>query len=298
MLSTVKETVTGAVGTVTNATAAGLEKAIGVVETCDAESVERPKQFGAVEGQSEEAKELVADDAKSAEGDVVEKTASTELDQSLRRLKVVSGDLLDLWLYEGSKGLNYISQTKAYQVTDPYVNYLGLYEAMKVRGEKLAEKVGELNQKIVLFYDDATNFVGMLVKVLQERQDDLVKYITETYSNVQVFVKDNWMRLDFNQDGQVSMEDMRKNMNEFYEFLKSYDYIEATTRIKSSMYDNALKLMQKDQQSKKVADSAENNEVMVEDDLRDEQDQVSSANEVADEIENSQSESDNQKAQK
>ena len=257
MLATVKETVTGAVGTVTNATAAGLEKAIGVVETYDAESVERPKQYGAVEGQSEETKELVVDDEKSTEGDKVEANVNTELDQSLRRLKVVSGDLLDLWLYEGSKGLNYISQTKAYQVTDPYVNYIGLYEAMKVRGEKLAEKVGELNQKIVLFYDDATNFVGMLVKVLQERQDDLVKYITETYSNVQVFVKDNWMRLDFNQDGQVSMEDMRKNMNEFYEFLKSFDYIEATTRIKSSMYDNALKLMQKDQQSKKVADENE-----------------------------------------
>jgi len=142
-------------------------------------------------------------------------------------------------------------------VTDPYVNYIGLYEAMKVRGEKLAEKASELNQKIVLFYDDANNFVGMLVKVLQERQDDLVKYITSTYSNVQVFVKDNWMRLDFNEDGQVSMEDMRKNMNEFYEFLKSYDYIEATTRIKSSMYDNALKLMQKDQQTKKIADGSE-----------------------------------------
>jgi len=80
MLSTVKETVTGAVGTVTNATAAGLEKAIGVVETYDAESVERPKQFGAVEGQSEEAKEAVVDDEKSTEGDVVEKNVSTELD--------------------------------------------------------------------------------------------------------------------------------------------------------------------------------------------------------------------------
>ena len=37
---------------------------------------------------------------------------------------------------------------------------------------------------------------------------------------------------------------------------------------------------------------------MVEVDLRDEQDQVSSANEVADEIENSASESDKQKAKK
>ena len=48
------------------------------------------------------------------------------------------------------------------------------------------------------------------------------------------------------------MDDMRKNMNEFYEFLKSYDYIEATTRIKSSMYDNALKLMQREKEVEKA----------------------------------------------
>ena len=50
------------------------------------------------------------------------------------------------------------------------------------------------------------------------------------------------MRLDFNQDGQVSMDDVRKNLNQFYDFLKNYDYIEATSRIKSTMYDEALKL--------------------------------------------------------
>ena len=148
-----------------------------------------------------------------------------------------------------------MQESKVYKLTDPYVNYIGLYQAVKERGQKSAEKVEELKQKIVLFYDDATNFVGMLVKVLQERQEELVKYITETYSNVQVFVKDNWMRLDFNQDGQVSMDDMRKNMNEFYEFLKNYNYLEATTRIKSKMYDEALKLMQNDQSSKKVQDA-------------------------------------------
>ena len=39
----------------------------------------------------------------------------------LQRLKVVTEDLLDLWLFEGSKGLGYIQASKAYQLTDPYV---------------------------------------------------------------------------------------------------------------------------------------------------------------------------------
>lgn len=47
------------------------------------------------------------------------------------------------------------------------------------------------------------------------------------------------MRLDFNKDGNVSIEDVRKSIQSFYEFLKSYDYIEATTRIKSDIYTQA-----------------------------------------------------------
>ena len=50
----------------------------------------------------------------------------------------------------------------------------------------------------MLFYDEATAYVGMLIKVLSERQDQLVEYVRNTYSNVSVFVQDNYLRLDFN----------------------------------------------------------------------------------------------------
>jgi hypothetical protein len=77
----------------------------------------------------------------------------------------------------------------------------------------------------------------MLIKVLNERQAELLVYLEKTYSNVAVFVQENWLRLDFNQDGTVSMDDLRANLKDLYEFLKSYDYIEATTKIKSTIYE-------------------------------------------------------------
>lgn len=49
------------------------------------------------------------------------------------------------------------------------------------------------------------------------------------------------MRLDFNQDGSVGMDDLRQSLMQFYEFLKSYDYLEATTRISSNLYDQAVR---------------------------------------------------------
>ena len=57
----------------------------------------------------------------------------------------------------------------------------------------------------------------------------------------------------------MSIEDVRKNLQEFYEFLKSYDYIEATVSIKSSIYDKAVQLLKKDQD----AASQQENTVLV-----------------------------------
>ncbi len=70
-----------------------------------------------------------------------------------------------------------------------------------------------------------------------------------------MFVQDNWLRLDFNHDGSVSIEDLRKGLGQLYEFLKSYDYIEATTRIKSQIYEEAQKYIKTNQT--RSQDSAE-----------------------------------------
>jgi len=153
---------------------------------------------------------------------------------------MVTGDLIDLWLYEGSKGLNYVQASQAYQYTDQYVHYADTYDTVKTQGKSLA---GRVQEKVIFFYDEASNFVGILIKVLSNRQDELVKYVTATYSNVNVFVHENWLRLDFNKDGSVSSEDLRANLKEFYEFLKNYHYLEETMRISSSLYDEAKKLI-------------------------------------------------------
>ncbi len=127
------------------------------------------------------------------------------------------------------------------------MNYVETYQSVKDKSlsltKNVASKIKELNQNVVLFYDETTNFVGLLLKVLSDRQETLIAYVRKTYSNVSIFVKDNWLRLDFNADGVVTMDDMRIGLTQFYEFLKSFDYIEATTRIKSTIYDEAKRLV-------------------------------------------------------
>lgn len=68
------------------------------------------------------------------------------------------------------------------------------------------------------------------------------------YENVQVIISNNWMRLDFNQDGHVTIEDLKKGAQELYDFLKNYDYFAKATEIKSTLYQEAIKYMKKDLQ--------------------------------------------------
>lgn len=91
----------------------------------------------------------------------------------------------------------------------------------------------------------------MLLGVLRERQSELAEYVRNTYSNVTVFMHENWMRLDFNKDGSVDADDLRKNLTELYSFLRNYHYIEETLKISSSLYDEAKKMIKKDATSKK-----------------------------------------------
>jgi ribosome-associated protein YbcJ (S4-like RNA binding protein) len=52
------------------------------------------------------------------------------------------------------------------------------------------------------------------------------------------------MRMDFDHDGSVSIDDLKKSMAGLYEFLKNFDVIETTSQIKSKLYSDAIAYMQ------------------------------------------------------
>ena len=84
------------------------------------------------------------------------------------------------------------------------------------------------------------------MQVVIEKQTVLREYLAKNYENVQVLIKENWMRLDFNKDGHVSIEDIKQSAQELFEFLKNFDYLQAATSIKSSLYQEAIKYMKSD----------------------------------------------------
>ena len=105
-------------------------------------------------------------------------------------------------------------------------------------------------------YDQATKKITSFVQVIAERHDQIKDYASKTYSTVQVTVSGTWMRLDFDSDGSVSVEDLRKSLFGLYELLKNFDVIEKTTQVKSQLYTDAIAYMQQELDEIKNADQA------------------------------------------
>ena len=57
--------------------------------------------------------------------------------------------------------------------------------------------------------------------------------MSKTYSTVSVTVNGTWMRLDFDSDGSVSVDDLQKSVLGLYEFLRNFDVLEKSTQVKS-----------------------------------------------------------------
>ena len=49
------------------------------------------------------------------------------------------------------------------------MHYVDKFEAVKTKSKELVARLEPLQKKVVLFYDEATKFVGMLIRVVSER---------------------------------------------------------------------------------------------------------------------------------
>jgi hypothetical protein len=171
------------------------------------------------------------------------------------KFKHLSYELIDIGLHGGQKGINYLKETQVYKQTDKYIKYEEKYEVAKEKGVKLYRFLNEkvyhpLKDNIFIVYDEATNYISFMIKAFSEtwleQQTKIIHYVRDKYENVQFFVSENWLRLDFDNDGHVSKEDLQKAFAELYDFLIHFEYYQKAVEIKSKLYEEAIKFMQKD----------------------------------------------------
>lgn len=160
----------------------------------------------------------------------------------------LSADILDISVHEGKRGLEILQKQPIYKLTNEYVELEKKAEFLAQQTVEFASLLNDkvyfpMREKIIFVYDEASQYISFMLDIVQAQQADLAKYVNAHYDNVKVILTDGWMRLDFDKDGIVSMEDFKKGLFQLYEFLRNFHYIKQTSTIKSQFYEKAVSYM-------------------------------------------------------
>eukprot|EP00347_Sterkiella_histriomuscorum_P014547 403360459 len=235
-----------------------LETIVNTLDSYD-EIKKRPRRF-AKKDQDEDEQDKQKDSSQqkyqeiNSDDDVENKDNKDQSQNDVEgteKFKHLSFELIDIGLFFTEKGLQKVQQTRPYQVTDKYIHYEERAKQVLENSEKIYRFMNDkvyspLKTQFYVIYDKTTNIIQVFVKVLKEHQEKVADYIRSNYENVKVVVQDNWLRLDYNQDGKVSVTDFRKSVQELYTFMINYNYYLRAHEIKNKLYHEAIKYMQKE----------------------------------------------------
>jgi len=205
----------------------------------------RPRVFAKAHG----AEDDDVHSSGSQDGHNTEDGSPTSAAEKTEKLKQLGYELVDIGLHTSQLTLELVQQSAPYQHIQERITTLesqvadGKVQLYRFLSDKV---VTPLSSNLYVIYDKSSHVLSFLMEVLLEHQQKVRDYLARNYENVTVLIRDNWMRLDFNKDGHVSIEDIKKGAQELLEFLKNFDYLSAATEIKSSLYQEAIKYMKKE----------------------------------------------------
>ena len=62
---------------------------------------------------------------------------------------------------------------------------------------------------VFFLFDQVTGKITSFIRVITTKHTQINEYVTKTYSQVSVTIEGTWMRLDFDHDGSVSLDDLK-----------------------------------------------------------------------------------------
>jgi hypothetical protein len=90
----------------------------------------------------------------------------------MSRLKMITGDLADIWLHEGNRALKYVGETKvgqkAKEILDNTIDYQEKYRLVKETSTLVIEKVQEKGSDLV---EKVTSTKTQVVETIVEKKN-------------------------------------------------------------------------------------------------------------------------------
>ena len=135
---------------------------------------------------------------------------------STEKLENLSYELIDIGLYSSQLGLELVKEKQSDVVQGVQDRIKALDDQVRQGKVQLYKFINDrvytpIKSNLYVIYDRSTQMLSFMMQVVIEKQQLLRDYLSKNYENVQVLIRENWMRLDFNRDGQVSIDDIKQS---------------------------------------------------------------------------------------
>lgn len=169
-----------------------LEYALSIIEQYDREFQKRTT------------KEHAADKKKEDQGKSVELSS---------RFNDVKYNYKELFNLQRERAVDFVKNSRAYKLADERINLNEKFERSYAFTSDMYNSLNTqiivpLQDKIVLIYDISLNKASLILENYQS--GNLTQMLGEKYDDAKVTLSKNWMKLDLNNDGKVTISDLVK----------------------------------------------------------------------------------------
>lgn len=100
-----------------------------------------------------------------------------------------------------------------------------------------------VRERLLVIWDRSTQLISFVTEHFVQNKEQLLTYVNKHYANAKLVIHQQWVRLDYNGDGQVSVEDVKSSAVGLYKFLQEFEYRQRALEIKSNLYEQALTMI-------------------------------------------------------
>lgn len=230
-----------------NKTLDALEYALTLIEQYDKEFEKRTKKVN---------KE---DKKKEDQGKSVEISS---------RVSDVKTNYKELVTLQKERAVTYVTNTYPYKFADDRIHFEQRFEqtrefTMNMYNSLNTQIIVPVQDKIVLVYDTSLKRASLIMENIQN--SNLAQYVAENYSNARVTLTNNWMKLDLNNDGRVTLSDLVAAVQCVKKMAARTELIEKAIELPHVVRQRALHYFENDVKSnqgeveRKLVKSDENN---------------------------------------
>lgn len=162
------------------------------------------------------------------------------------RFNDVKANYKELFSLQRERAIDFVTSSKAFKLADDHIHFQDKFDRSYAYTTELCTSLNTqiimpIQDKIVLVYDTSLKKASLIVENIQNAH--LVQMMSEKYADARVTLSNNWMKLDLNHDGKVTISDLIAAIRSIREIVTHSQIYGQAMELRSSMRKKAIEYL-------------------------------------------------------